>query len=59
MSRQSTAASVRERKNDQPHLYCPEPRCLWLVVHRDSRITPCPKHPDAMHPDHAGAERHA
>jgi len=38
------AKKVRLRKQMNPHLYCPNERCLWLVVHKDGKFTPCPKH---------------
>lgn len=40
----NTAAKVREEKYEHPERFCPDPRCLWRVVHRLGKDTPCPKH---------------
>lgn len=34
------APSVAARKNANPHLYCPDPKCLWMTG--DGRH--CPRH---------------
>ncbi len=39
----SPAARVREEKAEHPERFCPH--CLWRVLHRDGRVTPCPRHP--------------
>jgi hypothetical protein len=39
------AAKTREDKSAHPENFCTHPRCLWRVLHRDGRVTPCPKHP--------------
>lgn len=40
----NVAASVRAMKDEHPEMFCGDKRCLWRVVHRDGRVTPCPKH---------------
>lgn len=41
----NVAASVRRMKEENPQHFCAKKECLWRVLHRDGRITPCPKHP--------------
>lgn len=43
----NVAASVRERKERHPELYCADPRCLWRTVNQ-AGVSPCPKHAVAL-----------
>jgi hypothetical protein len=45
----SVAVFVREEKERYPDRFCYNRKCLWRVVHRDGKLTPCPKHPDQRH----------
>lgn len=42
----STAAKVRVEKEAHPERFCYNAKCLWRVIHRDGRVTHCPKHVD-------------
>lgn len=39
------AAKCREEKEAHPERFCQVRACLWRVLHRDGRVTPCRKHP--------------